>query len=295
MTSRPYSKYLFWAYILVGFAVCMLLVAENFFIHSDVDRNQNRSYELNEITHKIRYYDEVLTMSARMAAYTGDSHWEGRYNVFEKKLDTVIKQSLKYGDFGGEKTDNANQQLVEMERHAFALISAGRLADAQAILLSADYKKYKRDYMQGLQGFYTRADAQLHEMQHQHSLRSNFIHYVTVSGVLFIVVSAYVGFSLLNRSHRQQKLALEYRRMASLGRLSAGMAHEINNALQPILGLSDILRSRLDKIMQEGDTSEAARQNHDHAEMIYKNAMYAREIVENILGHSKGIQSQQEV
>ena len=36
----------------------------------------------------IRYYDEVLTMSARMAAETGNSAWADRYYAAQEDLDT---------------------------------------------------------------------------------------------------------------------------------------------------------------------------------------------------------------
>ena len=36
--------------------------------------------------------DEVLTMSARMAAHSGDRQWEKRYRSFEPKLDAAIKE-----------------------------------------------------------------------------------------------------------------------------------------------------------------------------------------------------------
>src|SRR5438132_12472880 len=40
----------------------------------------------------IAHLDETLTMSARMAAATGDANWERRYRVYEPQLDAAIRE-----------------------------------------------------------------------------------------------------------------------------------------------------------------------------------------------------------
>ena len=44
---------------------------------------------------EIVHLDEVLTMSARMAASTGSLKWEQRYGIFEPKLDKAIKRAIE--------------------------------------------------------------------------------------------------------------------------------------------------------------------------------------------------------
>lgn len=44
----------------------------------------------------IAHLDEVLTMSARMAAATGDSRWEERYRQFEPQLDAAITETTEF-------------------------------------------------------------------------------------------------------------------------------------------------------------------------------------------------------
>src|SRR6185369_12827507 len=53
-----------------------------------------RELRVRELTGQIRYLDEVLTMSARMAAATGDLKWEKRYHDHEPQLDQVIKDLI---------------------------------------------------------------------------------------------------------------------------------------------------------------------------------------------------------
>src|SRR5216110_3264690 len=44
-------------------------------------------WRTEELQGTIIHLDEVLTMSARMAAATGDQQWEARYRKFEPQLD----------------------------------------------------------------------------------------------------------------------------------------------------------------------------------------------------------------
>lgn len=66
----------------------------------------------------------------------------------------------------------------------------------------------------------------------------------------------------------------ERQRMESLGALAGGLAHEINNALQPVLGLSEALRDRFH------DKDE--KLTH-YMNTIYNNTMHARNIVRDVL------------
>jgi two-component system NtrC family sensor kinase len=66
-------------------------------------------------------------------------------------------------------------------------------------------------------------------------------------------------------------------KLASIGNLAAGVAHEINNPLAVILGFADLLKERFDKDSQEyGDIVT-----------IEENANNAKKIVENLLGFAR--------
>lgn len=81
-------------------------------------------FKLQTLSDEITYLDEVLTMSARMNAATGNYSWEERYRQFEPKLDIAIKESIKlapqaYKNEDAKKIDVANQRLVTMEYESF--------------------------------------------------------------------------------------------------------------------------------------------------------------------------------
>ena len=87
----------------------------------------------------IIHLDEVLTMSASLAAATGEVAWIERYRSFEPKLDAAIKQAIDIAQRlditdAIRDSDAANYELVKMENQAFALVRARKFEEARAIL-----------------------------------------------------------------------------------------------------------------------------------------------------------------
>ena len=115
------------------------------------DRSTLRQLRVQELTATVHHLDEVLTMSANMAAATGEARWQSRYDQHVGRLDDAIAElraispSMFDAEMGVE-TDEANQRLVAMERRAFELVTAGHLAAARTILDGPDYAADKRIY-----------------------------------------------------------------------------------------------------------------------------------------------------
>ena len=85
-------------------------------LHVETERIRSHDFRLVELSAKIVYLDEVLTMSARMAAATLDLSWEDRYRQYDPQLDEAIKESSRLdpeimGEFVAQ-TDLANRKLV---------------------------------------------------------------------------------------------------------------------------------------------------------------------------------------
>jgi signal transduction histidine kinase/DNA-binding response OmpR family regulator len=123
--------------------------------YRDADSYASRNLRVEELRGVILHLDEVLTMSARMTAATGDLSWETRYHQSEPKLDAAIKETmaLSSGDSafaGSAQTDAANAKLVAMENQAFALIRSGRAEDARAVLFGQAYEAQKALYASGM-------------------------------------------------------------------------------------------------------------------------------------------------
>lgn len=109
---------------------------------------------LNSLAQTIRYYDEVLTQSARNYALTGDVKWEKRYNDSSPILDRVIQEAIHKGTAADAviftSIDIANQKLVKMERDSLALVDATKKSEALSILESTTYNDQKTIYQGGL-------------------------------------------------------------------------------------------------------------------------------------------------
>jgi signal transduction histidine kinase len=123
--------------------------------HQSFDSIIKYEFRLQTLSDRIIYYDEVLTMSARMNAATGKSSWEKRYKLFEPLLDAAIKESIKlapqaYTTEDAKKTDSANQRLVEMEYQSFDLVKQGKREAAQTLLSSNEYTNEKNKYAEGV-------------------------------------------------------------------------------------------------------------------------------------------------
>ncbi|MCH7758732.1 MAG: HAMP domain-containing histidine kinase [Thaumarchaeota archaeon] len=105
----------------------------------------------------IRYYDEILTQSARNYAFTQDKKWEERYREAEPKLIEVIDKAIDAGDDLEKdffsQVDEANIALVEMEYAALDLVNAGKASEAIDILESQEYWDYKNFYLDGLNDY----------------------------------------------------------------------------------------------------------------------------------------------
>ncbi len=104
-----------------------------------VQDTNTRIVGLERIRGDIVHLDEVLTMSASMAAATGEVAWIERYRSFEPKLDAAIKQAIDIAQRlditdAIRDSDAANYELVKMENQAFALVRARKFEEARAIL-----------------------------------------------------------------------------------------------------------------------------------------------------------------
>ncbi|MEQ1508225.1 MAG: hypothetical protein ABMB14_38700, partial [Myxococcota bacterium] len=129
---------------------------------------------IRELAGDIVWLDEVLTMSARMAAATGDAAWEARYRSFEPTLDATIKEAVAlspeaYLLASAAETDAANQKLVAMENQAFALVRDGRRAEAAEVLFGDAYQQQKAVYANGMhqsmEAIARRAETQLDQQR----------------------------------------------------------------------------------------------------------------------------------
>lgn len=132
-------------------------------------------WRTEELQGTIVHLDEVLTMSAKMAAVTGEPQWEARYREFEPLLDKAIKEILKLAPSQPlAQTEAANVKLVEMENRALALVRENHTEEARSILYSPDYEMQKGIYARGMAEFFEQLQLQLETRQASGRRRAAF-------------------------------------------------------------------------------------------------------------------------
>jgi diguanylate cyclase (GGDEF)-like protein len=139
------------------------------------DRATARVAEAQRVSGAVRLADEQLTMSAFMAAATGEQHWIERYDAHLPEIDAAIAAGEAIAPSSvalrfNQQTKEANDRLVALETAAFGAVRAGRAAQARAILDSPAYTLDKQRLSDGTFEF---TDSTLRAMQHElASLRS---------------------------------------------------------------------------------------------------------------------------
>lgn len=119
------------------------------------ERAADRRIQLVRDVERLRYYDELLTMSARLAAASGDTSYVVRYHRAVPKLGAVIRDALAVvpdpaaNDAVGA-TDAANQALIALEEESFRRLAAGDRTGAYALVSSPRYTGLKAEYRRGM-------------------------------------------------------------------------------------------------------------------------------------------------
>lgn len=111
--------------------------------------------QATELKGRITYLDEALTMSARMAAATGNSLWKERYDrlvpVLDRAITDVIALSPPDVAAAVEKTTRvANAVLLDLEGQAFTAAAKGDLARASSSFERPAYLENKRIFAKGM-------------------------------------------------------------------------------------------------------------------------------------------------
>jgi PAS domain S-box-containing protein len=176
----------------------------------DAKMFQGESLRIEELRGVIVHLDEVLTMSARMAAATGDLKWEERYRRFEPQLDAAIKETIRLGTDPSSvkttaQTDVANIKLVEMENRAFALVRAGRKEEAQTVLFSAEYETQKQIYAEGIMSFASQIGREADERERQ----GKRIDFLSMIGALVVLTISFAAWLSVVRGLQRWRADLE--------------------------------------------------------------------------------------
>ena len=156
---------------------------------------------LDGLAQFIRYYDEVLTQSARNYAFTQNQKWEQRYRDIEPQLDKIIKQAIENGDETDKhffaKVDESNLALVKMEYASIGYVNQKNPQEAVRILESDEYWNQKRIYEQGLRDYVAKRGSKYEEALVSSTKAIDYAaeNVVKVSNATARLISALITFS----------------------------------------------------------------------------------------------------
>ncbi len=177
--------------VVVGLLGSLLLLNEH---KGDLFTFHKNSDKMISFAQDIRYYDEVLTMSVSMAAYSGSLEWiERYYEAVEDLEDSILKAKEAFPEMIEylNQIEKVNRTLIVLEERLIALIKKSQFAQAQAILSSREYNQNKRLYTQSLERIEKLMESSIHDFD-QEAQRGFNILILIITLVILLLISFFI-------------------------------------------------------------------------------------------------------
>ena len=252
-------------WLLAGVAITLVLITagawetwRSFKKTRTLTHEQLRIVELEGV---IMHLDEVMTMSTRMMAATGDRKWIERYRTHAPAFDAALDELFALAPDANIEAFSAHihaadRVLFALEMAALVLVDTKHMTAATALLDSDSYRAQKALYMQSLADAMATVDATLSVAMTEHG--DHIAGEIIVAGVVVVVAVFAWGRAMWMLRNRERHLAhalstserdhaaladaheqlaglhaelLAKEKLSSLGLLAAGVAHEINNPM----------------------------------------------------------------
>lgn len=289
-------------FLLLPVAITLLLlwffISSSWNFYSDLKEVENRDLEIQQLIGRIVYLDEVLTMSTRMAAATGELQWQQRYQKYEPELEKAIStaQELVPNAYAGEEvatTEAANRRLVEMEEQAFGWIENNQPQKAQQLLRSETYQTQKQKYSQGMETIRDRMRKKIDQsLGNKKQEISN-----TIGGIAVGVVLAMVGWGwvarLLNRSIEGIRYTGQSVREAG-DRITQAIGEGEDLAQEESAAVRETATTIEQLSQSSQQTTEKAESVSQEANQVLEMAKNGKELVEETLNSIQQLQQQVE-
>lgn len=239
LTSRLSNDFLV-VVLTTAVAISLILLAigsvSSFQVSQGFRHGITQDFQIQQLSGEVVHLNEVLTMSARMAATTGDRSWQERYEAYDPILKDSLNQAIAlapdlYQPYA-KTIDGANRKLNEMNDQAFDLIQQEMPQKALAVLFSDTYKAQKETYASGMRQWSSAL-----KQQNQANL-SRYEESLFWSGLFSIVSFWSLGFAWITvlsmvKQYIQRRKAAEQRLRYAKGQLE--QSHEALQVSQAAL------------------------------------------------------------
>ncbi len=271
-------------------------------MYKDFTKVVKTEFELEDVTGEILYFDEALTMSARMAAATGNLDWEERYLGFKPSLELNLKRLIEvapktYEVYAIEAND-AIKKLLEINQKSFDLIRQNKQEEAFNLLFSQEYIVEQKNAAKGLNetigSLETRVKYKI-DSYHKSLFYAAFFSLINLPILLVVWITIYsllnwyislekkakqtiqaanLALKKVNKTLEQQvkertaqlQEAVEQAQAANKSKdmFLANISHELRSPLNSILGYTKILQQDINVAPSQLDSVNIIQQNGTH-------------------------------
>ncbi len=171
----------------------------------ELSASSDRSARLAQLGSTIHLLDEILTMSAKLAAVSGNEKWIRQYDISATLLNTAINDAITLSTRSELKealasTQVANEQLIRIEEQSLTLVKKQQLESSYAMLNSQEYIDHKDSYAQAITEFMNALQKEIQNLQTHERSKLGLNTAYAIIAILLIIVSWVVVLTLVRKS-----------------------------------------------------------------------------------------------
>ena len=188
--------------ILIGLFVSLHLLNKH---KDDLFKFHEKSDMMITLPQEIRYYDEVLTMSANMAAFTRALEWIERYHEAAGSLEvSILKAKKAFPEITNnlDEIEKINKELIALEGESIELVKQYQYEQAQAILLSQEYNENKVLYTRSLEEIVKVIESSIHNFEKKSQDKFELLISI-ITLVILLIISLFIWTFVI--VHKQTK------------------------------------------------------------------------------------------